>query len=75
MKALSSDQVQQIYRSASALNPSDRDAFFSAVLTELQGREIVGDGTIFLVCKEAQAKFWRPPPLLGHGPHHGHKFE
>jgi hypothetical protein len=58
---LSGPQFLAIANAGAALCPLDRDQFFAAVASELQGRPI-GDGSVGCAIRAAQAAFPRPEP-------------
>jgi hypothetical protein len=60
--AFSEEQLDAITHAAAPLAPVDRQRFFEAVSTALQGREI-GDGTVYLAIRHAQRQFFAPPAL------------
>ena len=56
---LSDSQFLAVIDAATALSPTDRDAFVAAVAAKLQGQPI-GDGTIGRAIREVQAAFPHP---------------
>jgi hypothetical protein len=61
--ALSDQQLDTVMRAAAPLQPIDRDAFLVLVAARLRGVEMIGDGVVARVCKEAQREFWDAPDL------------
>jgi hypothetical protein len=59
--ALSDSQLDAVLRAAAPLQPVDRDAFLVLVAARLRGVEMIGDGVVARVCKEAQREFWTRP--------------
>jgi hypothetical protein len=56
-------------RAAAPLPLADRDGFLHAIAEVLQGQAEIGDGALFRVLRETQARFWRPE--LDHAPAQG----
>lgn len=63
---LSDEELDAVMRAAAPLDRDQRDPFLQAVAAELARCKLVGDGTVFRVCREVQRKFYRPP-LDDHG--------
>jgi hypothetical protein len=60
--ALTDSQLNIILAAAEPLAPSDRARFLVDVAERLRG-QVIGDGLIARVCRDARAAYWRPPNL------------
>jgi hypothetical protein len=60
--ALSDSQLDIVLNASRPLPPDRRGEFLEAVARALHGQPI-GDGTVFKVCGEQQAKLFDPPDL------------
>jgi hypothetical protein len=63
---LTDDQLLAVMRCAEPLPPSDRDRFLHRVAELLRGRPI-GDGTVAIAARQAQAEVFKPPQMI-HSP-------
>jgi hypothetical protein len=61
--ALSDSQLDTLLRAAQPLAPTDRAAFLVMVAARLRGVDVIGDGLVSRVCREAFAQFWDAPDL------------
>ena len=61
--ALSDSQVDIVMHAAQPLSPTDRAAFLLLVASRLRGFDVIGDGLVSRVCREAFAQFWDAPDL------------
>jgi hypothetical protein len=67
MIKLSDDELDQIFRCAGPLEPHDRDAFLRDVAERLS-KTIVGPGSVYKACVEAQKSFLNGNyPVFGSG--------
>jgi hypothetical protein len=64
--SLSDDQLSALLRCAEPLPPQDGDRFLRRVAELLRGRPI-GDGTVALAARQAQAELFKPPQMI-HSP-------
>ena len=64
---LSDDELSAVMSAARPLPLELRDPFLQAVAHALAGRDVVGPGTVFTVCRELQRQFWDPPDLEHRG--------
>jgi hypothetical protein len=53
--ALTDDQLHCLLTIAQPLAPHDRSAFLILVATRLRGVDVIGDGLVSRVCREARA--------------------
>ena len=60
MIELTAEQSLVVANAASALCPSDRDAFHQAVFRQLNGH-LIGDGAVGRAVAIAFSAYWRPP--------------
>jgi hypothetical protein len=61
--ALSDSQLDIVMHAAQPLAPTDRAAFLVMVAAKLRGVDVIGDGLVSRVCREAFAQFWDAPDL------------
>jgi hypothetical protein len=54
------EQLDALLRAATPLAPGDRTAFLEEVAAKLNGQRI-GDGVVFRVIREVQARYLDPP--------------
>jgi hypothetical protein len=67
---LTDDQIDQIFRAAAPLAPHDRDAFLRDVAERLS-KTVVGEGSVYKACVEAQRSFLDYPQFgSGHWAKH-----
>jgi hypothetical protein len=71
---LTDNQMAQIHSAAAPLSPADKGEFIRTVVIALEALSEIGDGAVYNGCKQAQAKFWRPPDTREHGAQHRGKF-
>jgi hypothetical protein len=57
--AFSDEQIDAILRAATPITPGDRSSFLEAVAAKLDGQPL-GDGVVFRVIREVQARFLTP---------------
>jgi hypothetical protein len=60
---LTDAELDAVLAAARPLAVEMRDPFLQAVAHALAGRDVVGPGTVFTVCRELQRKFFDPPDL------------
>jgi hypothetical protein len=67
---LSDDQLIALERTAAALVPDDRAAFYTAVARALADCAVLGDGVVQRAIAIAFHAYWRPPPTAEHPTRH-----
>ena len=60
---LTDEQLRRIMEIAAPLPPVDRAAFLILVASRLRGIEMLGDGVVARVAREAFREFWRAPAI------------
>jgi hypothetical protein len=58
--ALSDAQLTTIMQLSRPLLPAQRIAFLEMLAAKLNGRHEIGDGTIYLLCRELQREYFAP---------------
>jgi hypothetical protein len=61
--ALTDNQLDIITRAATPLHYLDRGPFLERVAERLRGINVLGDGIVARVVRDAQREFWRAPEL------------
>jgi hypothetical protein len=59
--ALTDSQITAIMGLVRPLLPRQRTAFLEMLAAKLNGRHEIGDGTIYLLCRELQREYFAPP--------------
>jgi hypothetical protein len=67
---LSEDQLLALERTAAALIPADRMAFYAAVARELADCAVLGDGVVQRAIAIAFRTYWQPPLTAEHPTRH-----
>jgi hypothetical protein len=67
---LSEDQLLALERTAAALIPADRMAFYAAVARQLANCTVLGDGIVQRAIAVAFRDYWRPPLTAEHPKRH-----
>jgi hypothetical protein len=61
--ALTDEQLNIIVRASEPLHYPDRGPYLERVAELLRGCEVIGDGLVSRIARQAQAEFWRAPEL------------
>jgi hypothetical protein len=69
---LTDAQITTVMQLARPLLPDQRTAFLELLITKLNGRCEIGDGTLYQVCRDLQRELFSPP--LETEPHHVGKY-
>jgi hypothetical protein len=59
---LTDTQADLVYAATKVLPPDSQEAFLRSLANTLAGSREISDGQLWRVIREAQKKFWRPPP-------------
>jgi hypothetical protein len=62
--ALTDDQLTEIFRLTTPLQPACRDAFLQILAHELQGRSVIGDGSLYRLARQIIRDLEAPSALV-----------